>query len=153
MCVARIDFKIAEKSRRRESGSQSRQQNGTLAQFSQIIAEEFDALAATAGDNPRQEAASTVLLGRFDEFQQPATVISRKRIGCSLESGQDSFGRTCLDGYQLANVPRALNSPCETHVERVGTCRKRSLETFENPLLPPDRTISRDSISILQCVI
>lgn len=37
---------------------------------------------------------------------RPVAVISRKRIGCSLESGQDSFRRTCLDGYQLANVPR-----------------------------------------------
>lgn len=76
-----------------------------MSQFSWTIVVKFDALAAIAGDNPRQEVATAVLLGRFDEFQQPAAVISRKRIGCSLESGQDSFRRTCLDGYQLANVP------------------------------------------------
>lgn len=78
---------------------------------------------------------------------RPVAVISRKRIGCSLESGQDSFRRTCLDGYQLANVPRALNKPCETHVERVYTRQRRySGVTFKRHLLPDDRTISHDPI-------
>ena len=78
-------------------------------------------------------------------------MISRKRIGCSLESGQDSFRRTCLDGYQLANVPRALNKPCETHVERVYTRQRRYFGvTFKRQLLPDDRTnfarfLNRDS--------
>lgn len=81
---------------------------------------------------------------------RPVAVISRKRIGRSLESGQDSFRRTCLDGYQLANVPRALNKPCETHVERVYTRQRRySGVTFKRHLLPDDRTISHDPPEIL----